>query len=131
MNYDFNNNLFVSAYDCCPFWSANFGYTLLHAVDYQENMTALDIGTGTGFPAIELAERLGQKSFVYAIDIWETALRRAELKAEQLGVKNIKIINGSVINMPFADKTFDLITSNNCINNIDNYNTAIHDVSEL
>ncbi len=131
MSYNLNNDLFVSAYDCCPFWSAKFGYTLLNAVDYRERMTVLDIGTGTGFPAIELAERLGPSSFVYAVDIWQAAIKRAELKAEQLEVKNIKFFELSVLDMPFAENTFDLITSNNCINNIGDYGRVLQNCHRI
>lgn len=118
MEYNINDEKFVSTYDNCPFWSAHFGYTLLNAVDYKEGTVALDIGTGTGFPAIELAERLGNSSVVFALDLWESALKRAEFKSRMLGVENVKFINASACEIPFEDNNFDLIVSNNCFNNI-------------
>lgn len=131
MDYNFNSDLFVSTYDNCPFWSANFGYTLINEISYKQNCTVLDIGTGTGFPAIEIAERLGKTATIYAIDLWETALKRAALKAELLNVANIKFLNASVTCIPFGDNTFDLITSNNCLNNVGDYTKALSECSRV
>ena len=67
MKIDFGDDVFVSVYDNCPLWSSQFGYTILDKIDFMDNLTVLDIGTGTGFPAIEIAERMGNKSVVYAM----------------------------------------------------------------
>jgi ubiquinone/menaquinone biosynthesis C-methylase UbiE len=76
-------------------------------------------------PAIEIAERMGNKSTVYAIDHWDTALKRAEIKASQLDVNNVIFKNASVLDMPFNDSYFDLVVSNNCLNNIAEYDSAL------
>jgi hypothetical protein len=51
-------------YDELPFWSAPFGMTLLDTVKYKSCMQVADIGSGGGFPMLELAERLGPGSLV-------------------------------------------------------------------
>lgn len=122
---DFNNDLFVSVYDNCPLWSSQFGFTILDKIDFKENAVVLDVGTGTGFPALEIAERMGNESTVYGIDHWGTALKRAKIKADQLDVNNIIFSNASVLEMPYDDNFFDLIVSNNCLNNIPEYDVAL------
>ena len=57
---DLNDATVVSAYDELPLWSAMAGLLLLEHVPLRPDMVVLDIGCGTGFPALELAERLGR-----------------------------------------------------------------------
>jgi SAM-dependent methyltransferase len=54
----------VSAYDELPLWSAMTGLLLLEHVELKSDARVLDVGCGTGFPLIELAERLGPASRV-------------------------------------------------------------------
>jgi arsenite methyltransferase len=61
-------------YDELPLWSAPFGIKLLEEVPLRKNIRALDIGFGTGFPLLELAQQLGASSVVYGIDPWEEAV---------------------------------------------------------
>jgi ubiquinone/menaquinone biosynthesis C-methylase UbiE len=83
-------------------------------------MKVLDIGSGTGFPLLELAQRLGSTNMVYGIDPWETAISRAKLKARIWNIPNVDIIQGDAAVMPFPDGQFDLIVSNLGINNFNN-----------
>jgi arsenite methyltransferase len=112
------NEEYTSIYDELPLWSAPFGLKLLDEVPLLKNIKALDIGFGTGFPLIELAQRLGDTSVVYGIDCWKEAIDRAKEKIKVIGLKNIRIYMGSAENMPFRDAYFDLIISNNGLNNV-------------
>lgn len=47
----------MSGYDELPFWSAPFGISLLETVRLRPGMNVLDIGSGSGFPMLELADR--------------------------------------------------------------------------
>ena len=125
MKIDFNDDVFTSVYDSCPFWSSQFVYTVLDKIEFMEDALVLDIGTGTGVPAIEIAERMGNKSVVYAIDNWNTALKRAEIKASQLDVKNVIFKNASALDLPFEESFFNLVISNNCLNNVAEYDVAL------
>jgi arsenite methyltransferase len=55
-------------------WSAPFGLALLEVVDLHTGIVALDVGCGTGFPLVELAQRLGKSCHVHGVDPWQTAL---------------------------------------------------------
>jgi ubiquinone/menaquinone biosynthesis C-methylase UbiE len=117
--------------DELPFWSAPFGLKLLDYIDYKPNITAIDIGFGTGFPLTEIAMRLGNDSIVYGIDPWKEAIKRAEEKIGYYSIKNIKIIEGSVESIPLENNSINLITSNNCINNVGNMNKALMECSRI
>ncbi len=70
---------------------------------FNEKMRILDIGTGTGFLALLLAE-LGHE--VVGIDLSEGMLRVAREKARKLGIK-IEFELGDAENLPFDDESFD------------------------
>lgn len=94
-------------------------------------MRALDLGCGTGFPSIELAQRLGPTSVVHAVDLWTAALERARFKAFVLGVSNVVFHNANAAALPFGDNEFDLITSNLRINNFDRRNAVVQECKRV
>ncbi|HEV2457278.1 MAG TPA: methyltransferase domain-containing protein [Ktedonobacterales bacterium] len=114
---DLSTSESVAVYDELPLWSAHFGALLLREVPLRPATVALDVGCGTGFPLLELAERLGPASRVYSIDPWEAALERGRTKARAWGVANVEIVHGDAAAMPFADAQFDLVVANLGVNN--------------
>jgi arsenite methyltransferase len=117
--YDVNQPDFVSVYDELPLWSAMFGLVLLERVELKPDMNVLDVGCGTGFPLLELAQRLGPSCHAFGIDPWKAALRRARQKIEAWSIRNVDVVEADAAAMPFADGRFDLIVSNLGINNFD------------
>ena len=108
----------VSALDELPFWSSPFGQLLLETIPLAQNINALDIGFGTGYPVIEIAERLGNSCRIYGVDIWRPGAQRALHKISVHGLQNLTLILARAENLPFHDEYFDLITSNNGLNNV-------------
>ncbi len=115
----------VAVFDELPLWSAPFGLALLEAVEMRPRTVALDFGCGTGFPLLELAERLGPQARVYGVDPWGEALDRIHEKIRQYGVTNVEVAEGVAEHLPFADATFDLIVSNNGLNNVQDQPRAL------
>src|SRR6201999_2474780 len=100
---DFSSPSVVNAYDELPLWSAMFGLLLLDEVPMADVRTALDVGCGTGFPLIELAERLGPSAQVHGLDPWGAALARAAEKVRVRATPNVTLHEGSAASMPFSD----------------------------
>jgi arsenite methyltransferase len=117
-SFDLDEPSLVSAFDELPLWSAPFGLKLLEAVRYRPGLAALDIGPGTGFPALELAMRLGARCRYIAVDPWAEGLRRAEMKRRVYGAERCVFARGRAERLPLADASVDLIVSNNGINNV-------------
>ena len=118
LSYKFKDSpAFVHSYDELPLWSASFGLLLLKHLELKPNLTVLDLGSGTGFPLLELAGRLGNSCRLYGIDPWTNANQRAKQKITSYGLHNVEIIEGSAEHMPFDDQSVDLIVSNLGINN--------------
>ena len=126
-SYDFSDFALISAFDEMPLWSSYFGAVLLDVIIFKGNARILDIGCGAGYPLLEIAQRFGSGSTVYGIDPWKGATRRLKAKANTMGINNIKIINGEAENLPFDNNYFDLIVSNNGINNCSDQLKVLHE----
>jgi arsenite methyltransferase len=128
---EFNFSEYVNFSDECSLWSAPFGLKMLEHIIYKQGISAIDIGSGTGFPLTELALRLGETSNVYGIDPWSDAIERAKKKIEFYRIKNIKILQGIAESIPLNDNSIDLITSNNGINNTKDISRVISECSRI
>jgi len=130
-SYDIHSDQFIEFYDELPLWSAPFGLRLLDNVKLQKNITALDIGFGSGFPLIELAMRLGNTCRVYGIDPWETASQRVEKKIAFFNINNIELIRGEAENIQLSDHSIDVIVSNNGINNVSDLDKTLSECARI
>ena len=106
-------------------WSSPFGLLLLDNFPIGAYANYLDIGCATGFPLIEIAQRLGDKCISVAIDPWSEAVKRTKTKIDTLQLENISVIEGDASNISFPNDHFDLITSNLGINNFENPNKVL------
>lgn len=122
---DLNNPDIISVLDEMPLWSAPFCLKLLDIIKYKKNSSALDIGFGTGIPLLEIAQRLGNTCRVFGIDPWEAAIERCKKKINVYGITNVNLLKGVAENLPFENDFFDLIVSNNGINNVDDTQQAL------
>ena len=115
--FNWDNPNMVSQYDDLPLWSSYFGHLLLDNVPLKKYRTYLDVACGTGFPLIDLCQKIGNGCKGYGIDPWSRAAERIRMKLAATEIKNIEVIESSAETIPFDDGYFDLITSNVGINN--------------
>jgi ubiquinone/menaquinone biosynthesis C-methylase UbiE len=106
-------------YDELPLWSAPFGMELLRNITYRRGMKVLDIGCGSGFPLLTLSQRLGSTCHIYGLEPNEGAYSRAIKKINMMGLKNVSISTTKAEEMDFKDGFFDMICSNNGLNNVE------------
>ena len=84
---------------------------LLHVADIEPGQRVLDLASGAGEPALTLARRVGPSGHVVATDLspgWLGIIEDAAL-AECLG--NIELLVADAHALPFADASFDRVTS--------------------
>ncbi len=129
--YDLSNPELISVIDDLPLWSAPFGLKLLEMVKLRQNINVLDIGSGSGFPVIELSQRLGDTCKVYGIDPWSEAVERCRLKIKNWNITNLEIIEGQAEELSFDNNYFDLIVSNNGINNVENDKLVMKELNRI
>ena len=117
---DFHAPETVALYDELPLWSAPFGLLMLERIPIRPGLIILDVGAGTGFLTIELAQRCGRDARVIAVDSWPGAMARLRRKVEQLGLENVVMHEQDAVNVDLPDRSVDLIVSNLGVNNFAN-----------
>ncbi len=110
---------FGELYDELPLWSAPFGLLLLKHVPLKRGMKILDLGAGTGFLTIELAQRCGSDAEIIAVDPWQAAMSRLRHKLDFLGISNVRLILQDAETVELGAQSIDLIVSNLGINNFE------------
>ncbi|MEO8046427.1 MAG: methyltransferase domain-containing protein [Nitrospirota bacterium] len=75
----------------------------------------LDLGSGTGYPALLGAQTVGSNGTVIGIDLAEQMLAAARRKATTLGLSNVTFRTGDVTALPFEANSFDAVTSRFCL----------------
>lgn len=116
---DFSAAEVSELFDELPLWSAPFGLLLLDRVPMKSGLTILDVGAGTGFLTIELAERCGLGTKVIAVDPWKGAVDRLRRKISQRHLENVVLFEQDAATLELPDATVDVIVSNLGINNFD------------
>ncbi|MCF8267703.1 MAG: class I SAM-dependent methyltransferase [Ignavibacteriales bacterium] len=127
--FDPGSDLIAGNYDELPLWSSYFGRHILDRAEYRKGMNVLDIGCGTGYPLIELAMRLGQSSHLTGVDMWKAAIDRIRKKIEFGAITNVTLLQNDYLLEDFPENSFDLIVSNNGINNIPDQEQVIRKIS--
>jgi ubiquinone/menaquinone biosynthesis C-methylase UbiE len=81
----------------------------------RPGMHVLDLGSGTGYPALLAAQVVGSSGSVIGLDVAEQMLAAAERKAKRLGLVNVTFHAGDASALRFDPGRFDAITSRFCL----------------
>jgi arsenite methyltransferase len=113
-------------------------FTLIaRLLELKGNEYVLDVGSGTGRTAVQIAKRLTTGKLV-GIDIWDTmelggnSPERAYTNAEIEGVKaKVKFRFGNVLEIPFDNDVFDIVTCSSVLNNLPKEKNRIKALKEI
>jgi arsenite methyltransferase len=121
----------ANLHDELPLWSAPFGLMLLERVPLKPGMVVLDVGAGTGFLTVELAQRCGPTAQVIAVDPWKAAMDRLRSKVEHLGLANVVLLERDAAALDLPGESVDLIVSNLGVNNFENAEAVLQECFRL
>lgn len=122
---DLNDPKVTEHLDELSLWSAPFGMMMLNRVPMRRGVTILDVGCGTGFLTLELAQRCGPDSTIVAVDPWAPVMDRLRSKIAYLGLENVWLIQDDAANIDLPDSSADFVVSNLGINNFDNADAVL------
>jgi arsenite methyltransferase len=91
----------------------------------------VDLGSGRGTDVIRLSEIVGDKGFVYGIDISDGMIAKAKSTAERLGIKNVEFRQSPLEKITLGDNTTDVVISNCTINHADDKQAVWNEVFRI
>jgi len=94
---------------------AFLNHRLVSDAHVRRGMRVLDLGSGTGYPALLAAQTVGAGGRVTGLDLAESMLTVAERKAARLGLKNVAFRPADVTMLPFEASSFDAVISRFCL----------------
>jgi len=75
-----------------------------------EGGRALDLCTGTGSVAVELAKHVGEKGFVVGLDFSRGMVEKAKEKALRLNLNQLHVVQANASQLPFKKSSFHGVT---------------------
>ena len=81
----------------------------------QPGLRVLDLGSGTGYPALLAGDVVGSEGSVVGIDLAESMLAVATRKAKALGMQHVTFRTGDATTLSFDAGSFDAVISRFCL----------------
>jgi ubiquinone/menaquinone biosynthesis C-methylase UbiE len=83
---------------------------LIDLAQIRPGMKVLDLASGSGHPALDIARVVGLTGHVTATDLSSKLLGVAEEKSKEQGLTNISFREVNMEDQPFPNETFDVVT---------------------
>jgi len=91
----------------------------------------VDLGSGRGTDVLRLADLVGEKGFVYGIDISDGMIEKARRNVEKLGVTNVRFIRCELEKLELGDEAVDLVISNCTLNHAYNKQEVWNEIHRI
>jgi len=101
---------------------------ILEMVKIQPNFIAADLGCGSGFFTVPLAQKVEK---VYGIDIQKEMLDFLEQKIHELKIKNIETLLSRENEIPLVDGILDLIVSINTLHEFEDKGRMVEEMGRV
>ena len=94
------------------------------------NKIVLDIGTGTGWPALEISRQ--KNSRIIGLDVSPGMVKIAKDKKKRNNIRNVDFVLASAENLPFRCKIFNAATClGGVLNHVLHFNRAISQINQI
>ena len=99
----------------------------INSVDLKNKVVA-DLGAGTGFISLKVAEKA---DIVFSVDASKNMLMELNKSAQGLGLKNIYPITGDLESLPLFDNSVDIVFINMALHHVVNPDRAIKEMRRI
>jgi demethylmenaquinone methyltransferase / 2-methoxy-6-polyprenyl-1,4-benzoquinol methylase len=99
-------------------------------MNVHNGATALDVCCGTADWTIALANA-SQTGKVVGLDFSKNMLKIGEAKVNDLKLKNVELLHGNAMSLPFEDDTFDYVTIGFGLRNVPDYLTVLKEMHRV
>lgn len=101
----------------------------------QTNLTqgghTLDVACGTGDWTISLAKVVGEQGKVVGLDFVDEMLDVARAKLTKRGLKQVSLVAGNAMELPFSDNAFDVATIGFALRNVPDVLTVLKEMTRV
>jgi len=94
---------------------AFINHRLIADARVRPGLRVLDLGSGTGYPALLAGEVVGAEGSVVGIDLAESMLAVAIRKARSMEMNHVTFRTGDATALPFDAASFDAVISRFCL----------------
>ncbi len=91
----------------------------------------LDVATGTGKLALELADKVGERGEVIGIDLCPEMLDKAKDNLRKAGRQNIALVQANAEALPFQDCIFDCATAGFVLRNVADIEQTLQEMTRV
>ncbi|MDP4549714.1 demethylmenaquinone methyltransferase [Alkalihalobacillus macyae] len=103
----------------------------MRLMDVQKGSTALDVCCGTADWTLAMGEAVGETGSAIGLDFSENMLEVGKVKVEEKKRKNVTLIHGNAMNLPFEDNSFDYVTIGFGLRNVPDYDQVIQEMHRV
>ena len=97
----------------------------------RPGMRVLDLGSGTGYPALLAAQTVRTNGQVIGVDLAAQMLDAARRKATSLKLSNLTFQTGDVTSLPFEQASFDAVTTRFCLMFLPEIQKAVTEIARV
>ncbi|WHZ01544.1 demethylmenaquinone methyltransferase [Neobacillus sp. YX16] len=103
----------------------------MRRMNVKPGSKALDVCCGTGDWTIALAEAVGPSGEVTGLDFSQNMLNVGVEKVKRLGLKQVNLIHGNAMELPFPDNSFHYVTIGFGLRNVPDYLQVLKEMNRV
>jgi ubiquinone/menaquinone biosynthesis C-methylase UbiE len=104
---------------------------LRQVLDPRPGERILEIGPGTGYYTLEMAEWVGPEGAVEIFDIQQEFLDHTMRRAQERGLSNVVPTQGDATDLPYPDRSIDAVVLNSVLGEIPDSAAALREIERV
>jgi arsenite methyltransferase len=93
--------------------------------------TILDVGSGSGTDLLIAAQEAGERGHLIGLDMTAAMVEKGKNNAAAASVRSVRVLEGNAENIPLADGSVDVVTSNGVFNLVPDKRAAFAEIHRV